>query len=171
VTIIGDAGRGAYVLVVAPESATKVGEMLAGSAAVNETGQFVLWSDRAWTSAPPALSSEYRLVDVDRLPPLTDSRWVTKPGRLVYPTAGAAPDIRGSEIVSVGDATFAFLALSARGGAASVVGLRVGALGEATVVSRPLTATDFTDRSVVDAVAVPISKGPGPSSRAFPARA
>jgi hypothetical protein len=99
---------------------------------------------------------------VDRLPPLTDSRRVTKPGRLVYPTPGAAPHIRGSEIVSVGDATFAFLALAARGGAASVVGVRVGAAGDATVVSRGLTANDFTDRSLIDAVAMPSGTAPGP---------
>ena len=61
----------------------------------------------------------------------------------------------------MGDATFAFLVLATRGGAASVVGVRVGAGGEATVVSRPLTATDFTDRSSVDAaVLAGASRGP-----------
>ena len=159
VTILAEADGAAYAVVVAPDSAVKVGEVRAASAAVNETGQFVLW-DREQGRLGSRTTSEFRLVDVDALPLPSDGSVSRLGGRVVHVSSAGASSIRGSAITSVGDSTFAFLALSPRGGDASVVAVRAAAGAEPAVVSQPLSASAFI---AADADAQPAILTQGPT--------
>jgi hypothetical protein len=159
VTILAEADGATYAVVIAPTAAVKVGELRTASAAVTETGQFILW-DREQGRVGSRTTSEFRLVDVDALPLPSDGSVPRLGGRVVQPTITGSTPIRGSAITSVGESTFAFLALSPRGGDASVVAVRAAAGAEPAVVSQPLSASAFI---AADADAQPAILTQGPT--------
>jgi hypothetical protein len=158
VTILAEANGATYAVIIEPTAAVKIGEIRAASAAVTETGQFILW-DREQGRVGSRTGSEFRLVDVDALPLPSDGSVPRLGGRVVQPTTAGAAAIRGSAITSIGDATFAFLALSPRVANASVVAVRAVAGAEPTVVSQPLAVSDFIAADT-DAQPAVLTQGP-----------
>lgn len=155
-TILAEADGATYAVVIEPSAAVKVAELRTASAAVTETGQFILW-DREQGRLGSRTTSEFRLVEIDALP--SDGSVPRLGGRVVHASSSGASSIRGSAITSIGDSTFAFLALSPRGGDASVVAVRAIAGAEPTVASQPLAASDFIAADT-DAQPAVLTQGP-----------